>query len=645
VSTAELKIAGRSARHAESEGWLYRAVLSTPFLGLALLAVSWPVNQIAPGLGPDFSWMAGLYMAHAEGLHFGKDLFFTYGPLGFLEVPVLYEPGLWMVAFCYQLLVHAALAISLLWVARRALPLPVALTACYVALVAAPLGAAAVVLAFIWSFVATQERCPWSLRRNALRCVALLAAVELLGKQNYGLTAFILVVLAAATAAERRRLVPEVLAISGLGYLLLWAASGQSVSLLPEFLSRQAVIVSGYSSAMPADILAHSWEIPAAVGGIALLLAAAAWGSWGSGRVQRAGALLVCALFCFASFKQGFVRHSSGNTPEFFAVLACAGIVVASRLPRRGREVGTVALLAPLFAVLLVVTPGISISRTLDPVPHVDILAYDIGALTSPDRRRAIVAESRGWMKEVYGLDRGFLRAIGGRPVQVEPWEASAAWAYELNWQPLPTLQGYAAYTPSLDRLDADAFESVAGPQLVLRHRNLEPGEVGVDTVDGRYPGWSSPAAMRALLCNYRPVRTTGEWQLLERAPRRCGAQRSMGRVAARTGEAIPLPAARPDEMVFARVAGLEVAGVESLRTLAFRARERTASFDGGRSWRLVPATAGDGLIMSVPASRDFPPPFRLAPGARTVQFAVDGGSERPLTVEFFAQRVGLGRR
>jgi hypothetical protein len=644
VSTAALKIAAGAGRPAE-ESRLYRAVVSTPFLGLVVAACTWPLNQIAPGTGPDYSWMAGLFMAHSEGLLFGRDLFFTYGPLGFLEVPVLYDPHLWVPAFVYQLLVHGALAISLLWVARRALPLPAALAACYLTLVSATFGAAAVLLAFLWCFVAVQGSCPPRLRRNALRGVALLVAIELLGKQNYGLTALALVLVAAFSVPERRRLLPQVVAISGLGYLLLWIASGQSVSLLPDFAVRQWEIVAGYSSAMPADILAHSGEIPAALAGIALLLAAVASSVRSEAWAARMGALLIAALFCFASFKQGFVRHSSGNTPEFFAVLAAAGVVVGVRLAEETRRVVAAALVVPLLAILVAVTPGSSISRTLDPGPHVDVLAYDLRALASQARRDQIVAESRKWMKQTYGLDAGFLRAIGERSIQIEPFEASAAWVYELNWKPLPTLQGYAAYTPSLDRLNSRALAAGLAPELVLRHRSLEPAEAGVDTVDERYPGWSSPAGMRALLCNYRPVRTTSRWQLLEQAPGRCGAERLLGRIEARTGAAIAVPPAAPGEMVFARVDGLGVGGWETLRTLAFRAYERTATFDGGRTWRLVPATAEDGLLLRVPPARDFPAPFRLAPDPGRVEFAVAGGGERSLAVEFFAQPIAPSRR
>jgi hypothetical protein len=102
----------------------------------------------------------------------------------------------------------------------------------------------------------------------------------------------------------------------------------------------------------------------------------------------------------------------------------------------------------------------------------------------------------------------------------------------------------------------------------------------------------------------------------------------------------VPAPPGRRD-IVFARIHGLGVDGWEKLRSFAYRARDRTVTFDGKSSWRLVPATAADGLIMRAAPGVDFPRPFQLAPDAREFSIQVDGGASRDLRVEFFAQEVG----
>ena len=77
------------------------------------------------------------------------------------------------------------------------------------------------------------------------------------------------------------------------------------------------------------------------------------------------------------------------------------------------------------------------------------------------------------------------------------------------------------------------------------------------------------------------------------------------------------------------------------VRTALYRARKRTATLDAGTPWQLVPATAGDGLIMAAPSSIDYPSPFRLAPRTHTISLQIEDAAPRPITVAFFAQRVG----
>ena len=62
------------------------------------------------------------------------------------------------------------------------------------------------------------------------------------------------------------------------------------------------------------------------------------------------------------------------------------------------------------------------------------------------------------------------LAALRGHSVAVEPWEVAAAWAYGLDWLPLPVFQNYTAYTARLDRLNSEAIEDPArGPERILR--------------------------------------------------------------------------------------------------------------------------------------------------------------------------------
>jgi hypothetical protein len=610
-------------------------------MGVAVSLLTWPIISIVPSTGPDASWMAGLYMAHGEGLQFGRDIVFTYGPLGFLEVPVLYEQAMWIVAFLYQALVHVALAVSLIWVARRAFPLPIAVAACYSLLVIDRLAGAVVLLAFIWCLVALDDRAPRFSVPLVTVVGGLLAGIELLAKANYGLAILAFATLTVLGLPERRRNVPLFAAVAGGAFAASWMASGQSPSEVLEFGARSAQMISGYSNSMGRDILVVDWELLGAIAAMALLFIAAAVATWQDPLPRRLVSLALVALFSFMTFKQGFVRQGLGNTPEFFILIAGAGIAVASRLPRVPYRAAALGLAVPLVGLALTALPSPSLRDSLKPEAHLQFMRQGLDALLVPGERERLIAQARSWMRSSYRLNPDIVRDLGDRPVHVDPWEAGVAWAYALNWHPLPVMQSYSAYTPQLDELNAAALSGPDGPSAILRHRTLEPGDDSRGSIDDRYPGWESPAAMRAMLCNYRAVRTSAHWQLLDRVAHRCGLPRLIAVVHSTTGSRIPVPPPPgPRDVVFARIDGIGVEGWESVRAVLYRARERTVTLGARGTWKLVPETAGDGLILRAPPLVDFPEPYQLAPNVGAMWLQIAGTAPRPLTVAYYAQRV-----
>ena len=77
----------------------------------------------APGGGLDPSWHGALYMATERGMHFGTQLVFTFGPLGFLSVPELWYRGLATAALAFQGALHLLLCVALVYSLRRHLGL------------------------------------------------------------------------------------------------------------------------------------------------------------------------------------------------------------------------------------------------------------------------------------------------------------------------------------------------------------------------------------------------------------------------------------------------------------------------------------------------------------------------------------------
>ncbi len=238
----------------------------------------------------------------------------------------------------------------------------------------------------------------------------------------------------------------------------------------------------------------------------------------------------------------------------------------------------------------------------------------------------------------VYALPASMREEMGDARVSIDPSEITAAWVYDLNWDPLPVIQNYTAYTTRLDELNAAAIASGDGPEMVLRAVPRGPtGQPVPGTIDGRFIGWDPPAQAVATLCNFETAQAAPRWLLLERVPNRCGEPREIGSVDAAYGETIDVPAPGPGEVVFVRIHGAEVGGLEAIRALLYKAVERRAVVNGTRNYRLIPGTAADGLLLRGSPRLVGAGPFAQAPQAETLELTGPSGE---LRYDFYAMSV-----
>ena len=256
------------------------------------------------------------------------------------------------------------------------------------------------------------------------------------------------------------------------------------------------------------------------------------------------------------------------------------------------------AVAVVVFAISLPLRPT-GAADNLDPVANLRSAVEAARDLADVGRRTATMEAGRAGMKAIYGLTPAELGALRGHSVAVEPWEISAVWAYRLDWKPLPVFQNYSAYTPALDRRNSEAVEDPGGPERLLRENQLlVDAEFPTADLDDRFGGWDPPEQARAVLCNFVPLAGDERWQVLGRVPDRCGEPRQVGTASAAAGEPVDVPVPGRGEVVFVRIGGAGVSGLETLQTFLFHADSRHATVNGSTRYRLVPETAGDGLLL-----------------------------------------------
>lgn len=605
--------------------------------GAAAALLAWHIGMNAAGIGLDASWNAGLTMAVHQGLQFGREIVFSYGPLGFLQSPFVYYSGLGLVAFLFTAALYVCFCIALVRALARVLPLAVAALLGFLVVGALPLIEQPPLLAVLAAMAMLERERSQRAVDAFLLAGASYAAVEALVKLSTGpiIAAVFLVALIGMRAGRLR--IAAFLVLLAAEIVVLWLLCGQSLGAIPDFLANTKQIVSGYSSAMVSESDVAQWKVIVASAAAALTtvaLVVACWfGSFRDRRARIAGAVL-SGLVAFTIFKEGVVRTDAGHLSLFFS--SAAVIWIAIPWSRRLWPV----LVGGALAIALAGAPvrPEAVTAHLHVVENVRDAWEQARNVLSPARRQALVEAGRSGLQATYDLDPQAQAALQGHSVSIEPWEAGAAWAYGYEWDPLPVFQNYSAYTAKLDLLNAEAVESPDGPERILRENPLAVfPEFPTEDVDDRFPSWDPPQQARAVLCNFMPLHEDERWQVLGRVPDRCGRPRPAGSAEADEGEAVRVPAPHRGEAIFVRIRGAGVGGAEKLAAAFFHARVRRLTVNGGHSYRLIPETAGDGLLLRGNGAFAAPGPFSPFPQAKTISVS---GAGDGLRFEFFRLQV-----
>lgn len=570
-------------------GRIVAAVASIVFV----LAVVQPLPPAMVGL--DGSWRLALTMGALQHLQFGRDIVFTFGPLGYVleGVPT---PAL-ATKTAYLTLMLALVAVAGAWTVCAGRSSAFMRAAFFGALIvtATTLSVDYVAFAGILALLARIARFP-RLGPMVAAIVGGVGSFGLLSKQTLGLD-----VLAAATTffvveaivGPRRRRISAGVSLAIIAVVvaaaLVWSFGGNTVAVA-DYLRNSADVVLGFSAAMsspgPSSVL-----VAAAI--IALAIAASAVALARDGKAPFAAAAIVAV---FLAWKHGVVRED-GHVLYFFAMAP----LVAALVGIGARRTRTVAI----AAISTIVAFG-------GAVWMIETYNIDLFALVSPDRLAAgaedlvhpIATARHGEQASRVALagDRlsPAIRArIGRASVDVIPSETAIVAANGLQWKSPPVFQSYSAYTPRLDELDRE----------MLANRGADIELVRYEDIDQRYPLSSEPATFAELLCRYKPVDwvaitpAMGAFMALARQPASRCAVENLGRASAAMNRAVDVPAPpNPNDVVRASFdlhstfAGA-VAGALWRPPLVWI----EATFRDGQTstWRLVAATARDGVIVS----------------------------------------------
>ncbi len=112
------------------------------------------------------------------------------------------------------------------------------------------------------------------------------------------------------------------------------------------------------------------------------------------------------------------------------------------------------------------------------------------------------------------------LQLIDNQTVDCYPWNYAFVEMNQLNWQPRPVIQSYAAYTPWLDQQNTNHFLSEKAPQFLIWENdilNRDNWEGELTSIDNRYLLNDEPHTIVTIFSNYKIVSQQDAYLLLQK--------------------------------------------------------------------------------------------------------------------------------
>lgn len=599
--------------------WLFGVVLV-----VTSMAVFVPLLPSQPEAGLDPSWALGMNQAVAQGLRFGHDVIFPFGPYAAVYTWQFHPATDGLMVFG-GLWIAAGFTVAAYLTLRRE---PWSLQICFLLAMMAvsPLRDA---LFFAYPLLVGMLVCGMNPEQKPLRSAPLLALLMVplglmpLVKQSMSAACLVAVVVSAMMLVYHRqwRLSFTTLSVPVVSMALFWTLSGQYPGDLWPYFASGAAVISGYTQAMALD--GNPFEAIVYTLAAVFIIARVAQGDAGENLLTRGCRSLLFAGLLFLAFKAGFVRHDIHGLIAASFVLLCTLLVAQMRTPRPYFPVLLAGLLA--FGMIVQGHPG----RAKTMIKHIGQVytaaARGIGErILNPD-----------FLEQAFQTHLAAIHTATNLPTltgttDIYSYNQSGLLAARNSWQPRPVLQSYAAYSPDLAEVNRLHLLGERRPDnLIFR----------VQPIDRRLPSLEDGPSWRVILSDYVLASISGDSLILRRDATKAGnalpaASESVG--AHELGETVAVNATQ--ERVFARIE-VKLTPWGRLRNLAFKPGQLriklTTADQVEHTYRFIAAMAQSEFLLSplVKTTAEFGllyGPSHALDGKRVVSFSITDESWPP---------------
>lgn len=471
---------------------LYWSFQILVFITVVFLFV--PFSPEMPKEGLDPSWAFGLNQAISQGLLFGQDMIFTYGPFVFLYTK-LYHPAVaysMIVAALYFSITYGGLLFFLLknkpwyflvfiWLAlMTTLMVKDAIFYTYPLLVA--------IYCFNSVNMKKQLNHDYKLSPAVLTLLFFPFGLLPLIKGSFLFACLAISGFSFLLFLTEKKWIQAITVISSFLFSLLffWIISGQPIINLYHYFISSSAIISGYGEAM--GINGNLSEIAFYLLAAFILLSLLLIENNAYSSKLKLFISLSFSVYLFLAFKGGFVRHDG------HAMIAASAILIAGVCVFFVANLKKAAIVV-FFASLACI--GINLHYM-----GMQFFAYNIRSfyLSNWNGVKKSFADNQ-WREQEFNKslvqiqDKVKFPKFKGT-TDIYSYSQSYLIASRNYWNPRPVLQSYSSYTPSLAQIDKKHLLSKKSPDNLI---------FKLETIDSRMPSLENGPSWPVFLSYYQP--------------------------------------------------------------------------------------------------------------------------------------------
>jgi hypothetical protein len=535
------KLFDSSRFHLPNILWLLGAVYNF----LAFFSIPFGVSS---GLDP--SWTYAISKAFTEKLIFGKDIIFTYGPLGYLIHGAVIQETFWPI-FIFRFLVYfvffAVTLIRILTIKNFIIRLSLGLSILFICL--KDLSTDSQILVIFLTLLSFKDLWEIKYAKFLPLCLGAFSGICLLTKFTLGiylfgsLNLFLLVKLYDSIKSKTKikessfALIEALLSAISLAFIFFhpnyYIANFTKISLLflasvivaaiailqrrqksstsnNLFLSRISfyfcyflglLFLVNNSTLSLIAYLRGSWEISSGYSS-AMSLIGSVWELllgisqliliiivlYSIAKKGSLGFAISLAFVMFLSFKHGFVRQDE----HIFIFFSLTPILVALSMTQVKRNLKKIFIFTYIYTLLvyLILSPSAILLNIISPQ---QIARNTTHLLNLNQLKKQIIVDSEVALSPMK-LPKELLNLVKNKPIDIVHWEISLVAANNLNWKPRPIFQSYSAYTNFLDAKNSQSLLSFPRDYIIY-HFN---------SIDGKHPFFDEPETFFNIFCNYK---------------------------------------------------------------------------------------------------------------------------------------------